>query len=297
MIRSMTGYGEAECETPVGVLRAEAKTVNHRHLNTSIRLPTGLDALEPVVQACLKEAVRRGYVNLVVRLESAEATEDGRAPLRLNEERARQYLAVLTELKEKLELPGEVDVALLSRFGDLIEPDSPDAVEVDEDDIRSVVTGALAGVVAMREEEGRKLAADLAKRLEAIEASLGAIDERAPARLEKERARLRGAAAELLEDASRVDESRLAQEIAYLADKWDVGEERMRLRAHIEAFRDFIAAESAEPVGKRLGFLVQEMHRETNTIGAKANDAAMEHEVVAIKNELERLREQIENVE
>jgi uncharacterized protein (TIGR00255 family) len=148
----------------------------------------------------------------------------------------------------------------------------------------------------MREDEGRRLHADLEGRVAAIEEALGTIEELAPARLAAERDRLREAVAELA-GAVAVDEERLAQEIAYLAERWDINEELVRFRSHNELFRELLAADAAEPVGKRLGFLVQEMHREANTIGSKANHAAIAHRVVAIKEEVERLREQVENVE
>jgi uncharacterized protein (TIGR00255 family) len=148
----------------------------------------------------------------------------------------------------------------------------------------------------MREEEGRRLHDDLEGRIQAIEAALAAVEQRAPERLVAERDRLRRAVQELATGVA-VDADRLAQEVAYLAERWDVNEELVRFRSHNELFRQLLEADSAEPVGKRLSFLVQEMHREANTIGSKANDAAIAHRVVAIKDEVERLREQVENVE
>ncbi|HET6762166.1 MAG TPA: DUF1732 domain-containing protein, partial [Longimicrobiaceae bacterium] len=150
--------------------------------------------------------------------------------------------------------------------------------------------------VVMREDEGKRLQADLLGRLEAIDRALAAISEMAPARLVAERDRLRAAVQELAGGVG-VSEDRLAQEIAHLAERWDVNEELVRFRSHNELFRELLEADSAEPVGKRLSFLVQEMHREANTIGSKANHAGIAHQVVAIKEEVERLREQVENVE
>ncbi|NIP83694.1 MAG: DUF1732 domain-containing protein, partial [Gemmatimonadetes bacterium] len=159
-----------------------------------------------------------------------------------------------------------------------------------------VTVAAARAAVAMREEEGRNLRADLEARLEAVSTALEAIVDRAPARLTEERDRLRRAIAELAGDAG-LDDDRIAREIAMIADRWDISEEIVRLRSHIDHFRGMLDEAAAEPVGKRLSFLVQEMHREANTIGSKANDAEIEHAVVAIKNEIERLREQVENVE
>ncbi len=235
-------------------------------------------------------------MNGTLRLERAEAEEGGVPAVRLDQARARQYQRALEELKQTLALPGEVDVALIARYGDILQAEEPDAVEVAADDVRAVVEQAARATAAMREEEGARLAADLEDRLRAIETAMAAIEAQAPARLVAERDRIRRVVSELLEDVP-IDEDRVAREIAFLAEKWDISEELVRLRSHIELFRASLASDAAEPVGKRLGFLVQEMNRETNTIGSKANDAAIEHRVVAIKEEIERLREQVDNVE
>jgi uncharacterized protein (TIGR00255 family) len=200
-------------------------------------------------------------------------------------------------LKRQLGLPGDVDVALLSRFGDLFRPaDSADAEPLEPEQVRAVIDSAARAVLSMRDDEGQKLEADLQGRLVAIEQAMQMIAQRAPGRLIAERDRLRQAIRELAGEVS-VDEERLTREIAFLAERWDISEELVRLNSHIDLFRKTLASAADEPVGKRLGFLTQEMHRETNTIGSKANDAEIEHRVIAIKEELERLREQIENVE
>jgi uncharacterized protein (TIGR00255 family) len=169
-------------------------------------------------------------------------------------------------------------------------------VEVPQEELQGVVEDAARAVASMREDEGRRLQADLEGRLAAIDAALEAVAELAPQRLASERDRLRAAITELSQGVG-VSEERLAQEVAYLAERWDVNEELVRFRSHNELFRELMAANPEEPVGKRLSFLVQEMHREANTIGSKANHAGIAHRVVAIKEEVERLREQVENVE
>ncbi|HEV3048783.1 MAG TPA: DUF1732 domain-containing protein, partial [Longimicrobium sp.] len=178
----------------------------------------------------------------------------------------------------------------------IVRDDEGVRVEVPPDDIRAVIEDAARATSSMREDEGRRLQADLEARIAAIETALDAIAELAPARLATERDRLRAAVAELAGGVA-VSEDRLAQEIAYLAERWDINEELVRFRSHNELFRELMAANPEEPVGKRLSFLVQEMHREANTIGSKANHAGIAHRVVAIKEEVERLREQVENVE
>ena len=295
MIRSMTGFGEAERETPAGRLRAEIRTVNHRFFSSNLRLPAALERYEPQIREWLRQELQRGHINASLRIESADGSSD-EPRFQLNEARARQYHRVLTELKTTLDLPGEVDVALLARYSDLIERQDVEKIEIDEDAVRAVTIEAARAVVKMREIEGRKLHDDLEGRLDAIEQAMVRVRERAPARLASERDRLRASIRELTEGVG-IDEDRLAREIAMIADRWEISEEIVRLKAHIDLFRELLDADSAEPVGKRLSFVVQEMLRETNTIGSKANDATIEHQVVAIKNEIERLREQADNVE
>jgi uncharacterized protein (TIGR00255 family) len=295
MIRSMTGYGEAERVTGAGRLRAEVKTVNHRYFSANVRLPHALERYEPQVREWLRALLARGHVNCSIRV---HAEEGGLSlpGLRVDEERAGQYLQLLRSLQERLAIPGEVDLALLSRFGDLIVREDEEELPVGAEDVRLVTEEAARRAIQLRLEEGKRLAQDLVDRLRAIEQALAQVEERAPLRLTVERDRLRAAVAELTGSAE-IDEDRLAREVAFLAERWDISEELVRLRSHMELFRELLAADDADPVGKRLGFLVQEMHREANTIAAKANDAPIAHAVVSIKNEIERLREQVENVE
>ncbi len=294
MIRSMTGFGEAEVETPVGVLRAEIRTVNHRFFSLNVRSPSALDRFEPKIREWLKEDLSRGHINLTYRLEGADG-ETGPA-LALDVDRARQYLRIFRELGQELDVAGEVTLEMLVRQSDLVVRDPVEVPEVPEETVHAVTARAAGAVVAMREREGESLRADLEERLDAIASALDGIARDAPERLIRERDRLRRSVTELAGDVA-VDADRLAREVALLADRWDISEEIVRLRSHLDHFRGMLDEGSAEPVGKRLSFLVQEMHREANTIGSKANDAAIEHGVVAIKNEIERLREQVENVE
>ena len=294
----MTGYGEAERETAAGTLRVEVRTVNHRHLNVNFRLPSAFGRWEGELRDWLRTHFARGHVNLSVRLEPPAGSSAAVRGLRIDEERVTAYLTLFREMGTRLGVPGEPDLALLTRFSDILVRDDTEAeqVEVTAEELRAVVDEAARQNLRMREDEGRRLHDDLEGRLRAIDAALAIVEERAPGRLVSERDRLRAAIAELAGGIS-VDPDRLAQEVAYLAERWDVNEELVRFRSHNELFRELLAAEAAEPVGKRLSFLVQEMNREANTIGSKANDAAIAHRVVAIKEEIERLREQVENVE
>jgi uncharacterized protein (TIGR00255 family) len=292
----MTGYGAAERETAVGRLRAEVKTVNHDTFRVSLRLPSALEAHEGQIREWLRGDLPRGQVNYSLRIEMPAGEPADRLTLSVDETRVEEYLRAFAGLQERFQLPGTIDLATIGRFNDIFVRTVEQPPEIAEDDLRAVTLAAAAAVVVMREEEGGRLAADLEERLAAIEAALAVVAERAPARLIAERDRLRAAVAELAGEVG-TDEDRLAREIAYLAERWDISEELVRLRSHIEFFRGMIGQEGHDPVGKRLRFISQEMLREANTIGSKANDVGIQHQVVAIKNEIERLREQVENVE
>ena len=297
MIRSMTGFGEAEGLTPAGRLRVELRTVNHRYLNVNTRLPNALSRWEGEIREWLRGHFVRGHVNCTVRLDREEAA-GGPAGIRLDDDRVRAYLALFQQLGERHGVSGVPDVSLISRFGDIFVREEADAetLEVSGDELRAVIEEAARATSVMRGEEGRRLEVDLVGRLDAIEGALADIQTVAPERLLAERDRLTAAVTELAGGVA-VDPARIAQEIAFLAERWDINEELVRFRAHIDLFRQLLAAPPEEGVGKRLSFLVQEMHREANTTGSKANHAVIAHRVVAIKEEMERLREQVENVE
>jgi uncharacterized protein (TIGR00255 family) len=293
----MTGYGEAERPSAGGLLRVEIKTVNHRFLNTSVRTPPGFDRFEQEISGWLRPYVSRGHAHVVIMMDRSVGEEAGDDLPVLDLERARRYAALLRQLRDEVGLAGEVDVTALLRFDVLRTPEAPAArPEVDPVIVQEVLEEAARQVVAMRELEGRRLQDDLEGRLGRITEELGRVESRAPERLARERDRLREAV-RALAGQEDVDEERLAREIAWMAEKWDINEEIVRFRSHVALFRETLAADGAEAVGKRLSFVVQEMHREANTIGAKANDAGIARSSVAMKEEIERLREQVENVE
>ena len=297
MIRSMTGFGEAEEVTAAGVVRVEIKTVNHRFLNVNMRTPTGFDRFESDIQSWLRPFLSRGHVTCTLSIDRETAEANDTLP-ELDLERAKRYGELLETLRRELELEAPVDVSHVSRFGEIFRaPERGNAsVLVEGEVIHRVTEAAATEVVLLREAEGARLHRDLEEHLQAIEEALVRVEANAPERLVAERDRLRTAVAELIETHS-VDEDRLAREIAYLAEKWDINEEIVRFRSHVELFNEALQTEAGEPVGKRLGFLVQEMNREANTIGSKANDAEIAQTAVSLKEEVERLREQLENVE
>jgi uncharacterized protein (TIGR00255 family) len=291
----MTGYGDAERDTTAGRLRLEVKTVNHRFFNTNIKTPSGFDRFEKGIADALRGHVTRGHVNAFLSIDrSTAAVEHGPT---IDVEKARGYQEAIELLKDELNLPGEPDLALMVRFSDIFRaPEVDRTAGVEAEAVAELADEAGAACRAMREAEGLRLADDLAGRLDAISEQLDRVEARAPERLVEHRDRLREAVRELTEQVD-VDEERMAREIAYLAEKWDINEEIVRFRSHVELFREALGGDGSEPVGKRLSFLAQEMHREANTIGSKANDAELSQASIAIKEELERIREQVENVE
>lgn len=293
MIRSMTGYGEAERDTASGRLRVEIRTVNHRFLNTQIRTPPGMDRLESEIAGWLRPLLSRGHAKVTVSLERPAGAGP---PLEVDLPRARQVHEALERVRRELGITSPVDLALVTRFGDIFRAPEVEAgpPEVPVEWVREAVEEALRGVVAMREAEGRRLREDLEARLDAMVELVGRVEVRAPERLLAERDRLREAI-RVLSEGVGVDEDRLAREVAHLAERWDIAEETVRFRAHVDAFREAVDGEGEQ--GKRLGFLVQELNREANTIGSKANDAVIAHLSLSLKEEIERIREQLENIE
>ncbi len=296
-LRSMTGYGEAEGPCEAGLLRVEIRTVNHRYLNLQLRTPSGFDRHQALIEDHLRRWFSRGHISVNVSLE--RAAEEPHAVVEVDLERARGYHEGLRTIAEELGVKGEVDLRTMAGFRDLfrlteVERERP---EVKVEELERVLEQAAAAVQATREAEGARMGRDLASRLDLMEEIVARIEERAPRRLIEERERLREAIVELLEGRAEVDDDRIAREIAHLAERWDIHEEVVRFRSHVEHFRETLEAGSEDGVGKRFGFISQEILREANTIGSKANDAEIARHVVALKAEIERLREQLENIE
>ena len=295
MIRSMTGYGASEGALGAAeVLRVEIRTVNHRHLNPHVRLPNGWDALEKPVTDAIRARLARGHVSVGISVERTEVAT-GQYP-QLDLDRADHYVRSLGAAQEQLGVQGHLDINTLARLPDLFRLDKTQATIPDQADVLSRVHEALEQVIELRNREGQRLEAELRRSLAVMTTELDGIESRAPDRLVRERDRLREQV-RVLADSVEVDEDRLAREIAYLAEKWDLQEEIVRFRSHVALFEETLAPDRDEKAGKRLSFVVQEMNREANTIGSKANDAEIAASAVAMKEQLEQLREQLENVE
>jgi uncharacterized protein (TIGR00255 family) len=288
---SMTGFGAAEAPVGGGRLRVEIRTVNHRYFNLAPKLPSDLSGFEGELRERLRREFDRGHVAVQARwTEYPERT----GAFTVDLERARAVTATLRELQSALGLGGEITLELVARQPEVMTTSAAEAAPVAWSEVEPVVAQAVAECRAMRAREGEALAAELRHRIDLLAEGADAIGLRAPDRLVRERDRLRAAVAELL-DGRPADEQRVAQEIAFQADRLDITEELVRFRAHVAAVRESLAAE--RPVGKQLGFLAQELGREVNTMGSKANDADIAQHVIAMKGELEKFREQLENLE
>jgi len=290
MIKSMTGFGSAEGAVGEARVSVEIRSVNHRFFNPSVKLPSELSKWEADVRDAMRRGITRGHVTLTARVERT-ALEDAR----IDEERFGAYVEQIRRLQDRFGLSGDVDAASVLRLPNVIASRDEEA-EGSAAELVAIVDRALAALDQMRTAEGARLARYLDERLSIIERAVERIAERAPTRLVEQRDRLRAAIRELA-DGVALDDQRLAQEVAILADRLDVAEEISRFHSHFAAFRATIASPSPEGVGKRLGFLLQELLREANTTGSKANDASMLQNVIIIKEELERIREQVENLE
>jgi|SRR5687767_694957 len=291
MITSMTGFGSAEGKVGSLGVSVEIRTVNHRFFNPSLKLPAAFGKWEGDVRELLRRRIARGHVTVTARAEREGSKTSG-----INEQRFAEYVDAIRDLQVRHGLADTLDAGTIIGLPEVIESQSEVAVDGSVDDLLEILDRALSSLSEMRTDEGSRLAGFLLERIHLVEESVRRIGDRAPVRLADQVIRLRKSVSELAAGAG-VDEQRLAQEIAILADKLDISEEIDRFEAHIGAFRQTVTDRSGEAVGKRLGFLLQEMVREANTTGSKAADAAVVAEVVTIKEELERIREQVENVE
>jgi len=287
----MTGFGAGEGTAGGGRLRMEIRTVNHRFFNLSAKLPGDLAPLESELRERLRKDLERGHISVSVRWIEAPSHDTG---LALDLERARLVVARLRELQTTLGIAGEVTLDLVARQPGVLQADAGEVAAISWAELEPIAALAIAECKAMRLREGATLGAELAHRLDQLEAAARRIAARAPLRVTRERDRLQAAVTELLQGRT-VDQDRLAQELAFLADKLDITEELVRFASHIGACRAALAGDA--PSGKQLGFLAQELGREINTMGSKANDAEILLDVILMKGEMEKFREQLENLE
>ncbi len=292
MIRSMTGYGKCT-ETRNGrEIMVELKSVNHRFFEYSARIPRAYGFLEERLKKLLQQKIARGKVEVGVTIVNVESKD---AEITVNEPLARGYIEALRTLSQPLNLTDDLRLSTLCRFSDVF---TVTRTETDEEalwaDVSVVAGGALEAFLCMRQREGESLKADVLERCTAVERLVEQIEERSPQRVAEYRERLRRKLEEVLA-SSAIDEARILTEAAIFADKTAVDEETSRLHSHIAQLHEILAL--SEPVGKKLDFLVQEFNREANTIGSKCQDTEGVRCVVALKSEIEKIREQIQNIE
>jgi uncharacterized protein (TIGR00255 family) len=292
MIESMTGYGRSEGSYRDFLMVAELRSTNHKYCDITVRLPKFLLPLEAPLKKRLQERFTRGRLELAVTVNGA-AGQTKR--LEVDLELARQYARILKDVQTKLGLPGQVDLGMLMSFRDIITTaELEEATDELASKIQGLVKDAMGRLEAMRRKEGQALAKDLRQRLQIIEKVLRRIEARIPAMVHGYQTRLKDRI-ERLTQGVKLDPNRLAQEVALFAERSDVSEEMTRLKSHLNQFKTMIRGSDA--VGRSLDFLIQEMNREVNTIGSKSSDASIAMGVVGIKSELEKLREQVQNIE
>ena len=292
MIKSMTGYGSAKGSVEDLTITVELKSVNNRYLDTSVRMPRSFLFAEDAVKNAVQSKISRGKVDVFVSVDSS-ASDD--VVVRVNEPLLKSYIDALRHIADEYALSDDLTVSTVSRLPDVLSVEKKDQdADAIAAGIREITDRALADFDIMREREGQKLKDDILSRLITIETLLAVIEREAPKTVEDYRTRLRQKMEEVLNGAG-VDENRLLQEAALYADHIAVDEETVRLHSHISQLRTMLSGGS--PIGRKIDFLIQEFNREANTIGSKCQNSDIAHVVVDLKSEIEKIREQIQNIE
>ncbi len=292
MIKSMTGFGRQEVTEGNRKFTVEIKSVNHRYLDVNIKMPKKLNFFESSIRSLLKEYMERGKVDLFI---SYEDYSEKNGALKYNEDIAGQYLAYLNEMAEHFKLENDIRVSTLSRYPEVF---TMEEQTIDEKELWSVLEKAIRGAceqfVASRIKEGEHLRADLCDKLDGMLTYVDFIEERSPVLLKEYKERLEEKVKELLGD-KQIDDARIATEVTIFADKVCVDEETVRLKSHIKSTKETLMAGGS--VGRKLDFIAQEMNREANTILSKANDLEISDIGINLKTDIEKVREQIQNIE
>ena len=292
MVKSMTGYGRARQTLHGRDITVEVRSVNNRYLDCTVKVPRTYIFAEDSVKSRVQKAVSRGKVDVFITIDATAADE---TVVAVNEPLARGYYEALTKIRDMFSLEGELTAAVLAKFPDVLTvTKAEEDLESVAGDICAVLDEALEAYNAMRAVEGEKLCEDIAGRVATIETVVGKVEERSPQTVAAYREKLTARMQEVLQSTT-IDESRILTEAAIFADKIAVDEETVRLRSHIAQLRTML--KSDQPVGRKLDFLIQEVNRECNTIGSKCNDLTIAQDVVNMKAEVEKIREQVQNIE
>jgi len=291
MTKSMTGYGKGTSNSAIGEVSIELKTVNHRFRDISTRLPMGLSAFENVIKKEMESFISRGKIDAFIGFETSQDTKLFEVNLPI----ARGYHDALTKLQKEFNLKDDISVSQMTSVRDVIKAKD---LEIDQDELKELILTALRQALIslddMRKTEGKTLGSDIKNRLSLIRNISKKVEAKQPELAEHYMAKLKKRITELTEEVN-LDETRIIQEVAIMADKSDVTEETVRLDSHIKQFEELLNMEG--PVGRKLDFLIQEMNREVNTIGSKSGDSELSRGVVDMKAEIERIREQVQNIE
>lgn len=292
MIKSMTGYGRAQGSFSGGDITVEVKSVNNRYLDCGVKLPRGYAYLEEGVKSQVQKTISRGKVDVFITINAAGADN---VKISVNEPVAKGYIDAMHRLVQEYGIQDDISASAISRFSDVFLVEKQ---EQDENEVKSAISGVVAEALgafdAMRTREGEALKTDLLQKAEGILTLVSKVEERSPITVKAYRERLTAKMQEVLEDR-QIDEARIIQEAAIYADKVAVDEETVRLRSHVDQLQNMLSEGGV--IGRKLDFLMQEMNREANTIGSKGNDVEQARNVVNIKSELEKIREQIQNIE
>ena len=292
MVKSMTGYGRARQERNGRNITVEVRSVNNRYLDCTVKMPRAYIFAEDAMKALVQKYISRGKVDVFVTVDAVTADQ---TVVQVNEPLARSYYQALSRLREMFSLEDELSASTLARFPDVLAvTKAEEDLEMISADICAVLEEALTAHRQMRSVEGEKLFSDIAGRADTIESVVAKVEERSPQTVSEYRARLEAKMREVLQSTT-IDESRILTEAAIFADKIAVDEETVRLRSHVSQLRDMLLSD--EPMGRKMDFLIQEVNRESNTIGSKCNDVAIARDVVALKAEVEKIREQVQNIE
>jgi len=293
MVKSMTGYGRGELDNAVGRFIVEVRSVNSRSCNVTVKLPDNLFSLENRIYNYIRSRISRGQINVSVSLNSATS---GKKVI-LDRELAKEYFKQLTDIKEYLSIPEPIGLSTIAALPGIVNVEEPFE---DIDEIWSAAHSALAiavdQLVEVRTAEGTAILEDLYPRLEIMSQLSDQITSRSPEVVEEYRQRLRQRVSKLLRDEVTIDESRIAMEVAIMAERCDITEEVVRLRSHISQIKD-VLKDSEGPVGRHLDFILQEINREVNTIASKASDSQISTDCIRFKDETEKAREQVQNLE
>lgn len=291
MVKSMTGYGRGEFEKDGRVYTVEIKTINHRYSDVTVKLPRYLNFLEDKVRKYISKNLSRGKIEVYISLKNM--SDKGRN-IKIDKVLAETYIDELRDLAKEYNLQDDITVMSLAKLGDIIVVENESAEDLYSDELQCALEIAMKNINEARSLEGKRLAEDIEKRLDKISEYVEQVEKMSDKLLEDYKVKLKNRINEL-EANDIVDENRIGIEIVLFADKSSICEEVIRLKSHIESFRNMLNAEG--PIGKKIDFLIQEMNRETNTIGSKANSIGITNYVIEMKNEIENIREQIQNIE